>query len=900
MSIKKLDFLVLAALIHDVGKLLERGEIFPEVREDVYYLSFCPEHNGCPDHLHCAYTRKFCEDLEKKFDSLRKAQDKSWKDWAAAHHFGNEPCLEARVVRIADMLSLREREGGDSYYRDIHRKTLLEPVIERVCLGKNTNTSTRYRYPLKKLIPKEDFLFPLKGEDFSKIGLNLTICSDRAEGFPENSDQWGYLLAERSLADEYKQLAQDFLDEIDQLAQKRPDLPLPYLIVSLNSLLEIYTANVPSATNVRHPDISLFDHLRTTAAIAQSLYLYQLQKNNPLNGLDDENKKEVKWLLVCGDFSGIQEFISGLNNKGTISALCDRSFFVQYFCRISADFLLERLGLNRVAMLYNSGGKFYLLVPAHLKNKLFKVREQINKWLLEEFGGNIFLGLGLAEVTAEMFERGEMHKAWEICARSLENDRQIKFKEHFEPDFFAPRTDFNPVKSCPVCGNRFIQEGEKHCKICTQLEKLGRQLQKAKALLTVWGALDRIEDILKSGPVLEFSGFGAGLFLLDYECLEKAARLKFPLEAECVFMDQPDQVRLTDYPLPCAAHSYMYLGRWKERRRSWTFYDYAQNARVIKKMGILRMDMDNTELVFLKGLCFSRPSISRMATLSRQLNYFFSGYLGRLMEQDEFDKCQFVYAGGDDLFIVGSLDQLLPLARTINDKFKRFCCQNPDLSISGGLIRTHGGYPIYKAAQIAVQAERRAKNWRQIWKDYLKKKGKAPLDIEKGSFCFLDTPILWEDFSLAEKIKKLLEEEIRENKTQLKELNSLLGSGAEDPVLARSLASHELEGDRVFAPETNEGLFSCLLDMAETNKLKVQRLVQRKHMSLADAWLSIEYDPWRWRFAYQLKRRCKQYKEDKIGQWSDIILGNDRDRACLPVYVWLEMPVNWVKFSLGG
>ena len=88
--------------------------------------------------------------------------------------------------------------------------------------------------------------------------------------------------------------------------------------------------------------------------------------------------------------------------------------------------------------------------------------------------------------------------------------------------------------------------------------------------------------------------------------------------------------------------------------------------------------------------------------------------------------------------------------------------------------------------------------------------------------------------------------------------------------------------------------------MAETNKLKVQRLVQRKHMALADAWLSIEYDPWRWRFAYQLKRRCKQYKEDKIGQWSDIILGNDRDRACLPVYVWLEMPVNWVKFSLGG
>ena len=64
MNTKKMDFLILAALIHDIGKLLERGQIFPEVREDVYYLSVCPEHNGSYEHLHCAYTRKFCEVLE--------------------------------------------------------------------------------------------------------------------------------------------------------------------------------------------------------------------------------------------------------------------------------------------------------------------------------------------------------------------------------------------------------------------------------------------------------------------------------------------------------------------------------------------------------------------------------------------------------------------------------------------------------------------------------------------------------------------------------------------------------------------------------------------------------------------------------------------------------------------
>jgi CRISPR-associated protein Csm1 len=890
-----MDFLILAALIHDIGKLLERGQIFPEVREDVYYLSVCPEHNGSYEHLHCAYTRKFCEVLEKQFDFLRKAQDKSWKIWAAAHHLDNGFCLEARVIRLADMLSSSEGDNSDFFHADLSRKTFLEPIIERVCLGKNTGMLPRHRYPLKRLLPEENSLFPV-----------------------------GQHLAEKYGTGEYKQLAQEFLDEVAQLAQKRSDLPLPYLIVSLSSLLEIYTANVPSDTNVCYSDISLFDHLRTTAAIAQGLYLYQLQDDNPLNGLKDDHKKNIKLILVCGEFSGIQDFISNLSNKGTIRALCGRSFFVQYFCRISVDFLLARLGLSRVAMLYNSGGKFYILIPANLKNKLFELRKQINKWLLEEFGGDIFLGLGLAELTTEMLEQGEMHKTWQLCASSLENDCQAKFKEQFESDFFAPQTNFNPVKSCPICGNRFIQDGEKYCKLCIQLKNLTQQLQKAKALLIVWGEREKVEEILDSEPVLEFSGPGVGLFILDQGKLKNAARLKHFVAAECVFMDQLGQGRLTDYPLPCAAISCMYPGQWKLRRWSWIWNGYSrQNANSINKVGFLRMDMDNTQLMFFKGLCLSRReenklrkktfsdsdkiwckkttlqqksmvSISRMATLSRQLNFFFSSYVVRLMDQDEFDKCQFVYAGGDDLFIVGSLDQLVPLARTINDKFKRFSCYNPDLSISGGVIPAQAGYPIYKAAQIAAQAEKKAKTWRRVWKNYLEKKGKAPLDIEKGSFCLLDTPILWEDFYLAEKIKKLLEEEIRANKAKLWKLDST----AQGKELSCSLTREEIEKQE-FAL-SNGRLLSCLLDMVETNKLKVHHLIQHKRMSLADAWTSLEYDQWRWRFTYQLKRVCKQYKEDKIAQWSEIILGNDRDRAYLPVYVWLEMPVNWVKFSLAG
>jgi CRISPR-associated protein Csm1 len=894
MSRTKLDFLVLAALVHDVGKLLERGGIFSEVRQDEHYLSFCPMRDGHPTHLHCAHTRKFCECLEEQFDCLRGASDKSWKDWAAAHHLNNEETLEAKVLSLADRLSAKEREEGDYHKHDINKKTLLEPVIERIFLGKNTKTHTAYRYPLEKLQPEQEALFPLNRNGLLKRGVKVEDWGEKAEGAVAHPNKWSHLLAERPLHEEYKRLAQGFLAEIDKLAEKQPELSLSDLIVSLTTLLEIYTANVPSATNVRHPDISLFDHLRTTAAIAQSLYLYQMQKENPLSGL--ESSQEHKWFLVCGDFSGIQKFIYNLTNKGAAKALRGRSFYVQYFCRICADFLLKELGLNRAALLYNSGGKFYLLIPAHLKSQLFAGRKQINKWLLDLFGGNVFLGLGLAKVSADMFEQGNMHEAWKSCAQNLEEDRQVKFKDHFEPDFFAPQTGFNPVKSCVVCGSRKNLDDDK-CNICIRLEKLGQGLHKAKALLTVWGGKEKVAEALEMDPVLEFSfskdKFEPALFLLTEKKLKSVVELKWDLNAECVFLDQTAQVNLTDYPLPRTSLSFMYLGRWKEnhfiekedgQREPWTFEHYAQKAEGIKRLGILRMDVDNLGMVFIKGLRFPKrevikcqekdlsgwgavvkkggeverkpmASISRMVTLSRQLNCFFSGYVGRILENKEFDKCQIIYAGGDDLFIIGSWHQLISLAKTINDKFREFCCHNPDLSISGGVTLIHGKYPIYKGAQAAGDAEKRAKTYRRAWNGYLKDHGLEPLPMEKAGFCFIDTPILWEDFYLAEKIKLLLGKEIEEKK--------------------------------------NKGCLSYLLKVQATNSLKVC-WIQDKGRSLCDAWLAVEYDPWRWRFSYQLKRRYKDDR-DKIKEWSNIILGNDEDRACLPVFSWLGMPLNWVK-----
>ena len=868
MDKEKLNLLVLAGLLHDIGKLFERADSFPEIKNDPFYLAVCPPRNGYYSHLHCAYTKKFCELLHNSFSCLKnKVSKPDWLDWASCHHLNNQD-FETTIISRADRLSAEEREEGSFYTQKIHLRTLLEPVLERVYLSSNQKLYTSYRYPLTKLDLKN--IFPLQAQEFSQKGIVLDDWQEEAGNEVKDPASWSHLLAKDPLTANYEKIANGLLEDVKHLAKTQPDLPLEDLIVSLLTLLEIYTVNIPSATNLRHPDISLFDHLRTTAAIAQALYFY-----NDTQDADVEENKNY-WLLVCGDFSGIQKFIYNLTNKGAAKHLRARSFYVQYFCQLCAEFLLRELGLNKVALLYSSGGKFYLLIPAILKEKLISARRSINDWLIKKFAGQVFLGIGLCEVNDEMFELGKMDTAWSQCAKDLEKDRKIKFKEQLTPEFFQPRTEFNPTQSCSVCGAREEVKNNK-CHTCNQLENLGKKLSKASVVLTVW---DKTNFNTKLKPVLDFNfGPNPSLYLLEQSEADKLAQNMGSLDANWVFLTQDVFTNFRQLSLPRCGFSFMYLGRWKSKHylknawEEWTFDDYARNSEGIKRLGILRMDVDNLGLVFISGLKFAKrqakgwgkvegqnkqverrsmASISRMATLSRQLNCFFSGYLNIILEDKQFDRSQIMYAGGDDLFIIGSWDQLIRLAKRIKDEFARFCCFNPDMSISGGVTLIPGKYPIYKGAILAGEAEERAKTCRKNWEKYLQKKQSSPLeDIKKSGFCFVDTAIVWEDFELVEEIRELLIEEIEEEK--------------------------------------NKGLISYLLKMQAQNCLHAQNAP-----SLSEGWLNIEYAPWRWRFAYQLRRRYKN-KEDKIKKWSELVLGNGQDRAVLPVFSWLALPLNWVK-----
>lgn len=866
----KTKLISLGGLIHDIGKMLERGRTKLRIpRDEFEWLTgeACKEAQGHATHLHAAFTLWFCQFLEDRFLCLRNLDEtlKNWKYWCACHH-RNEPGLEFRIIKQADRLSSSEREQGDFYIPNVNRKTLLEPVIERVFLWNNERVSTMHRYPLKPLSSDQESCFPLGP---AQLGLETMAEPDRCT----DKNQWRHLLSKDSLEDQYEDLCQGFLDEITTLSETSPVISLDNLYVTLMRLIEKYTANIPSATNLRHPDISLYDHLRTTAAISECMYLHT-QENGA--GIDDKSQ----WTLACGDFSGIQKFIYNLTNKGAAKGLKGRSFYVQFFCRLCSDHILRELGLSKACCLYNSGGKFYLMIPEHFKDRLLELRSKINEQLLEEFSGDVFLGLGLCDITQDMFAQGGMHEAWKKTAVNLARDRQHKFKSLINHDFFSPDFEADPSKSCNVCGSRKNVGTSDTCRTCRQLQTIGSHLGDTTAIFCNWDTTEtsQIRNTLglREDRVIRFrlaKDKTPDVLFITNDQLTQLKNIG-SIDGECIFLNELADQPLADIHLPKCAVSSLYLAKWQKTENDWDFETFADKAEGVKRLGILRMDVDNLGLVFIRGLNFLKhqngwgavektpkgellrvpmASISRMATLSRQLNHFFSSWFPRMMRESKFDRSQIIYAGGDDLFVIGSWDELPALAKTVRDEFMTFCCGNADLGISGGISLQKGKYPIYKGAQLAGDAEEKAKNLMKEW---------AGIKTKKDSLTFLGVSIPWSRFDEAYEIKQeLIQDCNREN---------------------------------------NKGLLSYLMKMVVSYIVEVDKRAKRQ--GLNKAWDAVAYFPWRWRLHYFLKRRYVK-KEGEMKKWLELILGDHSSHANqpiinIPAFVWLGLPVKWANYKL--
>jgi CRISPR/Cas system-associated protein Cas10 (large subunit of type III CRISPR-Cas system) len=133
-----------------------------------------------------------------------------------------------------------------------------------------------------------------------------------------------------------------------------------------------------------------------------------------------------------------------------------------------------------------------------------------------------------------------------------------------------------------------------------------------------------------------------------------------------------------------------------------TFEDYADGT----YLGILRLDVDNLGQLFIKG----RKDFAEYKELSVWLNSFFEKNLYDISKNSEYkDFVNIIYAGGDDVFAVGRWDKLILFAHEVREKFRTYV-GDKNITISGGMAIVGEKFPIAKAAEMAGEAEHKAKS----------------------------------------------------------------------------------------------------------------------------------------------------------------------------------------------
>ncbi|MDL2221433.1 type III-A CRISPR-associated protein Cas10/Csm1 [Parabacteroides sp. OttesenSCG-928-N08] len=547
-------------------------------------------------------------------------------------------------------------------------------------------------------------------------------------------------------APDYASLCRKFNDEFALL--KTTDSFSVFSETLLNLLFK-YTTSIP-ANSVNNTDVSLYDHLKTTAAIA--LCLYDVEQ--------DKETVENPFLLIGGDLSGIQSYIYQIVSQYASKNLKGRSFYLRILSDTIVRFLLKELDLFRANVVYNSGGSFYLLAPncEKTRTKLAAAIDRIERQLFITHGISLFMAIDSVEVAKDAFlQKNGLHlgKVWGELFSKRDKKKTAKFPslitERYE-QFFTPSITDAGVACDSITGEAF-QVGEKkfkddykgkelHLKRTTKEQiDLGTALRSSEVMIVSEGKVSCLKDKISVEP----AALGFFYYFLNYADLKlKGIELssygeKITVvtlngkEGDCCFMgDLPDVNNI--YGLE------FYGGNEFNEN---TFSEMCE-GKGFSRLGVLRMDVDNLGAIFQSGISPERATLSRYAALSRSFDYFFSGYLNTIWKEIAPDRSFIVYSGGDDVFIVGSWDETIRIAKRIRSDFREYTCNNPAFSISGGVAIVTAKFPIIKGAEYSAEEEQKAKNHRCC-------------EHEKNALSFMSMPLNWDlEFPVVEKLKETI------------------------------------------------------------------------------------------------------------------------------------------------
>ncbi|WP_138380355.1 type III-A CRISPR-associated protein Cas10/Csm1 [Luteithermobacter gelatinilyticus] len=749
--------LALSALLHDLGKITQRARVYDRhERFDASKTLYCPyqDKGQYHSHIHAACTALSLDELEESLPDILKGDTSPFASRTAPGEditdcLANAAAMHHRpgtflqwCIAVADRIASGfEREEFDKYNQSRDREDYITAQLRTIfaIVGKedvqkeDTKTKDDWFYPLRPLSPASIFPINIK----------------KAERSREDA------------AKEYEQLWRGLLQDLKKIPPShRRNWPL--WLDHFDSLWLTYSHAVPSATafNIR-PDVSLYDHSKTTAALATALWRYHEETGQTTAEAVKEDWESKKFLLIQGDFFGIQDFIFNSEthtDSKIVKLLRGRSFFVSLLCECAALNVLDSLDLPPTSQIINAAGKFLIVAPntTRTKNVLNTLQAEFDQWFLDHTLG--LAGIGLATCSAS--PRDFTEKKFDSLKKSLFDALEKAKFQRFSlcaADAPAPlRQAEYPIGPCAYDSRlpaQEVEDGQKVSRLAQDQIRIGELLAKEKySRLLIFNSSDKIWD---SPGKLKTEIFGYTIVLTRNEdetgkfgrlaesgVLRRAFDISLPDPASGNVWDGYSRRNINAYvPLhkndPTQDDRYDDLDK-AEQGEIKTFEHLSrddqnmdENGKIsgISGLGVLKGDIDNLGRMFQENT----NNFAKWASLSRQVNNFFALYLPWLCQKEPaFQNIYTVFAGGDDFYMIGPWYSLQRFAARMRDDFHRYVAENPYIHFSAG-------YGIYKAGTplrlLTAGAE-----------EQLEKAKKNKENREKDAFSIFDQTVPWQDW----------------------------------------------------------------------------------------------------------------------------------------------------------
>ena len=486
----------------------------------------------------------------------------------------------------------------------------------------------------------------------------------------------------------------------------------------VNSLLEILEGNlsfVPSSTNQKElADISLYDHLKMTAAFGSSIYKYlkNMQtddyKKELLTNQNDFYKKK-SFLLYSMDISGIQDFIYTIKSEGALKNLRARSFYIELLMENMVDELLNYTGYCRTNLIYCGGGHAYLLFDntSGTADKIRCFERDMNQFFKDNFTTALYLAGGMSPCSSMDLQNNPDGSYREIFQNVSNEISKKKTHRYSKEEILSLNSGIQAdcERECKICKRVDLLNKDNVCSICSALESFSSKILN-ESFFTV---LSKNE----TGDLLPLPN---GMFLnaeSENELRKRIKEGKNYIRAYCK----------NEIYSGINVSTKLWVGDYKKLN---TFEELADTSLGIKRLGVLRADVDNLGQAFVRG--FERDfeseknenlysTISRTATFSRKLSIFFKRHINYLLKNGEYhlsednDECErnaaIVYSGGDDVFIVGSWDDIIGFAVDLQESLEGF--SQGTLTISAGIGIYQPKHPVSAMAREVGELEEYAK-----------------------------------------------------------------------------------------------------------------------------------------------------------------------------------------------